>query len=234
MRKGKRHKPGTQGSNGNRKIVSSAIPSVGSVESAASAFLRMKRQIRADVERLFAGHRAELLLDLANLSDNNCELFRSRWYKRFKLIWPDESDSSLLEYRDQLRKIWSHDDPFGEVLHNWLRQVRLSQQPSWILSAFADGTHSAVPNYLFLPLSLAMGASELAPKMAVCANLECPQSYFLKKRKTQKFCDRPACLAYGQREHKKKWWHDHGDNWREKSHKKHKISRIKKSSSRRN
>jgi hypothetical protein len=64
------------------------------------------------------------------------------------------------------------------------------------------------PNYSILPLSLAIGVSELRPKMAVCANPECPQPYFFKGRITQRYCDRPACVIYAQREHKKKWWRE--------------------------
>src|ERR1700687_3352426 len=52
--------------------------------------------------------------------------------------------------------------------------------------------------------------------MAVCGNPECPSPYFLKARKTQRFCDRPACSAYGQREHKRKWWSEHGEEWKQK------------------
>jgi hypothetical protein len=71
---------------------------------------------------------------------------------------------------------------------------------------YAGGAPRVLPNYFLLPLALALGITEAGAKTAVCANPECPAPYFLKRRRTQRFCDRPACLAYGQRQHKLDWW----------------------------
>jgi hypothetical protein len=41
-----------------------------------------------------------------------------------------------------------------------------------------------------------------------CANPDCPAPYFLKHRKTQKFCDLGPCTEYAQRRYALKWWHE--------------------------
>jgi len=174
---------------------------------------QFKRMVRAKGERSIERLRKELVLDLANLTDDARGLFR----KRFAMFvhW---DDGAILKFRDQLRMFWSGDDSYHADrpqycrfgwLHSWLDQARKGQQPLWTVGTWADGTHSVTPNDSILPLALALAASELTPQMGICANPECPQKYFLKGRKTQRFCDRPLCSVYGQRQHKMKWWEAH-------------------------
>jgi hypothetical protein len=47
----------------------------------------------------------------------------------------------------------------------------------------------------------------------VCPNPECPASYFFAKRHTQRYCS-PSCAQSGERETKRRWWAEHGANWR--------------------
>jgi hypothetical protein len=46
-----------------------------------------------------------------------------------------------------------------------------------------------------------------------CANPECPAPYFFVKRKNQRYCSE-ICAAPAQRELKRKWWAEHGEEWR--------------------
>src|SRR5215472_120526 len=184
-----------------------------------------KRSLRAFGERHSARIRREMVLDLANLSDDACGLFR----KRFKVFFPgvDDSalDSALLQHREQLRKFWSGDDRYEAsrpeffrvgLLHSWLHQASQIPERLWVIGSYGDETHSVEPNPSLLPLSLAFAASELTAAMGICGNPDCPQKYFLKGRSTQRFCDRPACSAYGQRQHKLKWWNAHKSELRAK------------------
>lgn len=190
---------------------------------------QFKKMLRADCERFLKGIRREMVLDLANLSDHSCERFR----KRYLIFDPKIDDSSILQLREQLRRFWSGDDQYHAsrpeffrlgLLHSWLNQALQSSQMIWSVGTYADGTHSLEPNYFPPLLAVAKAASELSSKMGICANAECPQKYFLKGRKTQRFCDRPACAAYGQRQHKLKWWDAHKNKLRSRSTKAKKRS----------
>jgi hypothetical protein len=183
----------------------------GAVEEPA----QLKKLALAASEHYWARKRADLLLDLANLHDDCSERFWRRWSRL--LMRQADLDLPLLQNRDHLRKVWSgtYEDA-GFVLAGWVRQATLRNRQSWVISSWFDGTYHVTPNYCILPLSLAVGLSELKAKMAVCANPECPQPFFLKGRKSQRFCDRPACSAYGQRQHKKKWWNEHGREWKKR------------------
>ena len=166
------------------------------------------------MQRRWAKQRRDVLVDLANLRDDGLTQFRSR--NRFFLHDPRLADNSaILQYRDQLQQIWRGEDA-GTILSTWINYCRMGHLPMWSVPTWADGTHTVEPNYTLFQLSLAIAAGEWMPRMAICGNLDCPQRYFLKGRKTQRFCDRPGCTAYGQREHKRKWWAEHGADWKQK------------------
>ena len=46
-----------------------------------------------------------------------------------------------------------------------------------------------------------------------CANPECPAPYFFVTRKNQRYCSE-ICAAPAQRELNRKWWAEHGEEWR--------------------
>jgi len=174
----------------------------------------------------------ETLLELANLRDDD----HARALKRFQghiasedlmaLSFTAAGGLKIYEYRDGLRKIWAGDwQVANDLVTGWVREAN-KRAPYHAISV--RGTHGqsifVAPNYGILPLSLALGVSELRPKMAICGNPECPNPYFFKGRKTQRFCDRPACAAYAQREYKKNWWNEHGsERRRERNSKKEKA-----------
>lgn len=170
-----------------------------------------RREIRAGMERTWAKRRKEILLDLANLRDGSAGLFRRRFGQLD--VSMSQDDQAILRFRDQLQVVWRREVPAAVVLQMWVKE----RQPGWepfTVGQWADGRQSVWPNYLILSLTLAIGVAEHGPKMAMCENAGCPQRYFLKGRKTQRFCDRPACIACGQREHKRKWWNEHGKEWK--------------------
>jgi len=163
--------------------------------------------------RLAAQHRTSMLLDLANLDDSLCARFYLRYARWYSL--PNEFEK-LLKYRSQLRQVWSGTVNPMLALGTWVQEAQRVRNRSLFRLAMSDGRWGVVPDSTLLPLSLALGVSKLLPKVGVCANPDCPAPYFLKGRKTQRFCDRPTCAAYGQREHKKNWWKEHGKEWKEK------------------
>ena len=171
------------------------------------------------VERDWKRKRRETLLELANLSDSDSRRFMHRIGYRY--YWVRSFRSAPLQYRNDLQKIWSGDhETTEEAIQRWIQEAR--KEPGWhVVSGIDHGRlyWNILPNYAIFPLALALGVSELQAKMAVCGNPKCPNRYFLKARKTQRFCDRPACATYGQREHKRKWWSEHGEEWKQEREK---------------
>jgi hypothetical protein len=54
---------------------------------------------------------------------------------------------------------------------------------------------------------------KLSDKARYCANVECPAPYFFVQRKNQRYCSE-ICAAPAQRELKRKWWAEYGEEWR--------------------
>jgi len=160
----------------------------------------------------WAKRQRELLLGLANLRDDSCGHFR----RRFRYLSIRDDDSTILSFRDQLRILWRREkveDSFVPI-HAWLEHLRMKRQQTWLVGSNSDGTYTVEPNYAILPLALALAISRWQTKMGLCENPGCQQKYFLKGRITQRFCDRELCAAYGQRQHKLKWWNEHGETWK--------------------
>jgi hypothetical protein len=49
--------------------------------------------------------------------------------------------------------------------------------------------------------------------MRVCRHEECPAPYFFALKRNQRYCSGP-CAVPSQREFKRKWWQEHGNEWR--------------------
>jgi hypothetical protein len=150
----------------------------------------------------------EILIELANLRDDSCGRFRRRF--RMLDVSARKDDSAILHFRDQLRVLWRREKEEDRFipLHEWLNNSCMNRQQTWSVCSNAGGTYSVEPRYSILPLTLALSASVWQAKMAVCENPNCAQKYFLKGRRTQRFCDRELCAAYGQRQHKLNWWNE--------------------------
>jgi hypothetical protein len=73
---------------------------------------------------------------------------------------------------------------------------------------------------------------KFADKARYCANPECPAPYFFAERKNQKYCSE-ICAAPAQRELKRQWWAEHGEEWRT-ARKKAESSKRSKGSLKRN
>jgi hypothetical protein len=48
-----------------------------------------------------------------------------------------------------------------------------------------------------------------------CPNTECAAPYFLARRPSQRYCSE-KCAQRGERETKRRWWAEHGADWRKK------------------
>ncbi len=134
--------------------------------------------------------------------------FRNLWERR---LYVYEDDEELLALRDDLREVFETGEAM-KFLSKWGgARARKRSDPGLlrIVQVQLYGKQFPLPEIdLRLVISMAILAS--LPRMTRCANPECPSPYFLRSKKTQRFCERPACAAYGQRQHKLNWWRTHG------------------------
>lgn len=152
----------------------------------------------------------EILLDLVHLEDGGTGLFWKRhWYFRRR-----PSDNNLDKYRQLLHQFWSGDRALlSALLGELLFDAANKNTAPWLVEGPNPEACQIVPDYRIFALSLAFAVNNFRGRFGVCHNPEC-KDYFIRSRKTQKFCDRPNCLLYGQREYKKIWWRTEGVEWR--------------------
>jgi hypothetical protein len=152
----------------------------------------------------------ETLLDLVALEDGDTGRFwRRRWYFRER-----PNDAKLRYYRDFLRQYWSGDRDFlPAILSELVYDAQRKDHKPLRVESQSQALYQIVPDFRIFVLSLAFAVNHFQSRLAVCENPEC-RDYFVKPRKTQKFCDRPNCLIYGQQKQKREWWKKHGDEWR--------------------
>lgn len=157
---------------------------------------------------------------LANIGDDSaaCQAFAATWGS----LWEKETASAVglagvdLEevyrlQRDQLRKAWRGDQKEVENLEGQ------HMPTSFYRWHFKGKRAELIPNDLWSAIVLLFLRDHAAGRTAICANPDCPAPHFIRKRRTQKFCESGPCVEYGARLRANKWWHEHGDQWRKKS-----------------
>jgi hypothetical protein len=131
--------------------------------------------------------------------------------------------------RNWVRSIWRAKD---ERTKRWLfyplidseMRVRTGRAPILSTVCFAmdwaefpvepPGPFEYALNYLLGP----------AVRSSLCRNDECPAPYFFARRRNQRYCS-SDCSFHAQREHKRRWWREHGSNWRRKQSKRQRVKR---------
>jgi hypothetical protein len=97
---------------------------------------------------------------------------------------------------DDLKRAWGGD------------RASLDRLPKQLHATFGvTGRHiEIVRSNLVSAIVLLFLRDHAACKTAICANPSCPNPYFIRKRKTQKYCEAGPCVDQAQREQKRKWW----------------------------
>jgi hypothetical protein len=100
---------------------------------------------------------------------------------------------------ERLRKAWQGDTDAMEQLRReiGLRPFKLKIEGKRIVMEPKSQWSSIC--FLFL-------RDQATGKTAICANPDCHSPYFIKKRKTQKYCTSGPCTQQAQREQKRLWW----------------------------
>jgi hypothetical protein len=182
------------------------------------------------------------LEELANLRDEVAafERFCTRWpelaYFPAEMPDPHPVEETALpakfwliyERRQKLRDIWE-----GELLP--LRQFLLpSDPPEEVRAEYIDRASSEIQvGFLWdAPFTLDWTRSEIIYKpktefqraiyalfrksalVKKCENPECPAPYFVARKANRRYCSE-NCAEVFQREAKRNWWAEHGEEWRQ-------------------
>ncbi len=116
--------------------------------------------------------------------------------------------------RALLRGIWDTPDArrrefLAVLIHATC--LRLRRNPLWLVSP-GLATVNAVPGPFEQVLMHMFRSTDL---MRRCGNDDCPAPYFFAMRRSQKYCSE-KCSGPSKREAKKRWWAEHGEDWRRK------------------
>jgi hypothetical protein len=183
-----------------------------------------------DLARISPAEAKRFLTELANLSDDAVGRFQKRFGDRVPnnnvatFVLTSESftlgteeqerqtvEAETLGLRNLLRRIWIEPD---------LRTKRYGVFLLWKRSMFSSLTWVGEEIPFGLPppspfeqaIQVLIDAAELA---RYCGNPECFTPYFFASRRSQKYCS-DACALPAQKEFKRQWWSEHGEEWRAK------------------
>jgi len=106
--------------------------------------------------------------------------------------------------QDHLRGIWEDSELIGEL-----------ETQVVVTIAIKEDAVELLPKDIWALICLLSVRDYKAGKLAVCENPDCPARYFVKKRKTQKFCEQGPCSAYAQRQYSLDWWNRVGKKRRD-------------------
>lgn len=148
--------------------------------------------------RLRTSHGEQPHVDIANLGDDlqAVRQFARRWCGDDYPIEREAQARRFLRLRDRLCGAWrSGNRAYDNILDDYSPLVDVSKEG---LRYFVDDIWTAIPILFFRDYG--------AGKTATCANPDCPNPYFIRRRKTQKYCEAGPCVAQAQREQKREWW----------------------------
>jgi len=145
----------------------------------------------------------------------------------------EQREGLFVLLRDWLRRIWTTPNSrTKEVLilgmRDYIRGLR-NPLPSRVYRLFPAtiwGTMGEAEEPSPLEQAL-IYLFKVADKTRYCPNPECPVPYFLAQRGNQRYCSE-VCAQRAERELKKRWWTDHGKEWRQRRARKSKARRRKK------
>lgn len=105
----------------------------------------------------------------------------------------------VLKFRDVLRRAWIGDSCSLNI-------VELLAQMNAKITATENGRIELVIDDTLGAASILFLREFAAGRLGMCANPQCPSPYFVRSRRTQKFCDVPACMVYSHRVSANNYW----------------------------
>jgi hypothetical protein len=129
------------------------------------------------------------------------------------------------ELRKLLRLIWREPD-----LRTKEYGLFLLQQKAFERENYFQLSSSEFPIPLPFPGKLEQAFLHLrraSSRVRYCSNPDCLTPYFFAKRRNQKYCS-DACAIPAQREAKRQWWAENGEEWRATRQKASTVARSKR------
>ena len=109
-------------------------------------------------------------------------------------------DGPNLDLRDHLREAWRGNETKLRFIEDSVGRYMRSK---WM---FNRGHIEIVADDLWSTICVLFLRDRAAHKTGICTNPACHSPYFIRKRKTQKYCEAGPCTAEAQRRHKLDWW----------------------------
>jgi hypothetical protein len=125
--------------------------------------------------------------------------------------WPLPKE--LGQLRETLRRMWKEPDVRTRdwIAYN-LRFYELVRVDFALVNPEVTGRQLPPPTP-FEQCLLHLG--KCADRARYCANPSCVAPYFFARRRSQRYCS-DACAVPAQQEYKRRWWDEHGNEWRSK------------------
>jgi hypothetical protein len=193
-----------------------------------------------DSRTLATGALDEFLIDFANrrFEKGPSSKEANPWFVRYEPFLPREVQTSgdqLQTYQTDVCLAWQAPDRWTreyylarariKLYEGIVKQVRDELGPNWvgISGAVPGGLASGLPQVTPLPDPFGRVLDRISDlglreRLAICRNGGCITPYFIAQRKTQRYCSE-KCAGTFQQEHKRRWWREHGNEWRKRKEK---------------
>ncbi len=166
-------------------------------------------------DSVWSPRRSELLREFANLHDSGLVRFRKRWSKSFREVPPEE----IMKTRDELRRVWDQGTSATDkqaVLERWSewkpRSFQGLRYRPWVPLLAAGRVIAETHSYTGSYLKPSWRSSNIS---RVVKTLIVQLTYFLARRRDQRYCEQGECTKYGQREFALDWWNRKGKKRRQ-------------------
>jgi hypothetical protein len=124
----------------------------------------------------------------------------------------EQTKDVVLKFRDVLRQAWGGDQAA-------LGTIRLLGQASANLALTKHGQIELIVNDLLGMTCILFLRDFGAGRLGLCANPQCPSPFFVRSRRTQKFCGLAACMVLSHQVSANKYWNRHREKVLAKSKK---------------
>ena len=125
-----------------------------------------------------------------------------------KLFMLESAD--VQSYQSELRAAWRGD---MNAILKMKANVNGNMEVDILLGA--SGGIQLRPNTLWACMCFLLLEDYLRKTLGICANPDCVAPHFIKKRKTQKYCEAGPCVDYGHRKDALRYWNTKGKKKRE-------------------
>jgi hypothetical protein len=111
----------------------------------------------------------------------------------------EQTQQVVLKFRDVIRQAWSGYSAALQIVQ------ALAQVSAHIVAA-ENGQIELIVDDLLGTACILFLRDFAAGRLGKCANPQCPSPFFVRSRRTQKFCDVPACMVYSHRNSANNYW----------------------------